>query len=398
MSRKSLWLIAGAAMSLSSAALAQNTLDQTRAYSTELLADAAGRTSALAQGARTFSVDVHGYTQFRYIYTSADNAEGSDDDAAIGFQAARTRLSVSGNIISEDWGYFVQFGWGPEGQTELLDAYGTYRMENGWNVMFGQFKLPFLREELVSSKYQLAWDRSPMNEAFNQDRSQGIQFGFEGDSMRFMAAFSDGFGTANTDYISGAEADFAVTARGEFKWAGDWRQFRDFTSFPNSDFAGMAGVAAHYQTGGETANTFEADAWAITGDVSVEGNGWNVFAAAVYRDIDVDGGFDGSDWAFMVQGGIFVAPQFEIFGRFDMIFPDGDRAGDNEFSSITAGVNYYVVPESHAAKFTAGVIYFLDDPADTDGDLTNVGNTLIPILSSSDDGQFSIVGQFQLVF
>ena len=31
------------------------------------------------------------------------------------------------------------------------------------------------REELVSSKYQLAWDRSPMNETFNQDRSQGVQ-------------------------------------------------------------------------------------------------------------------------------------------------------------------------------------------------------------------------------
>jgi phosphate-selective porin OprO and OprP len=398
MSRKSLWLIAGAALSLSSAALAQNNLDQTRAYSNEVMADATGRTSALAQGARAFSVDVHGYTQFRYIYTSADDADGSDDDAATGFQTARTRLSVSGNIISEDWGYFVQFGWGPEGSTELLDAYGTYRMENGWNVMFGQFKLPFLREELVSSKYQLAWERSPMNEAFNQDRSQGIQVGFEGDQMRFMAAFSDGFATANSDYTSMSEADFAITARGEFKWAGDWRQFRDFTSFPNSDFAGMVGLAGHYQTGGETANTLEVDAWALTGDVSVEGNGWNVFAALVYRDIDIDGGFDGSDWAFMVQGGIFVAPQMEIFGRFDMIFPDGDRAGDNEFSSITAGINYYVVPESHAAKLTAGIIYFLDDPDDTDGDLTNVGNTLIPILSSSDDGQFSIVGQFQLVF
>lgn len=396
MSRKSLWLIAGAAMSMSSAALAQNTLDQNRAYSSELLADAAGRTSALAQGARTFSVDVHGYTQFRYIYTSADDAAGSDDDAAVGFQAARTRLSVSGNIISEDWGYFVQFGWGPEGQTELLDAYGTYRMENGWNVMFGQFKLPFLREELVSSKYQLAWDRSPTNSEFNQGRSQGIQFGFEGDQMRFMGAFSDGFMTANTDYISGAEADFAVTARGEFKWAGDWRQFRDFTSFPNSDFAGMAGVAAHYQTGGETAGTVELDAWAITADVSVEGNGWNVFAAAVYRNIEPDASDDVTDFAALVQGGIFVAPQMEIFGRFDMLFPDDDRAGDENFSTLTAGLNYYVVPESHAAKLTAGLIYFLEDPADSD--LAPVGNTLIPMLGSSSDGQWSIVGQFQLVF
>ena len=83
-----------------------------------------------------------------------------------------------------------------------------------------------------------------------------------------------------------------------------------------------------------------------------------------------------------------------------MILPDDEEGGegdggDDEFTSITAGINYYVVPESHAAKFTAGFIYLLDEP---NGDLVPVGNTNLPLLSSSEDGQFSIVGQFQLVF
>jgi len=398
---KSLWLIAGAALSLGGAAVAQNSLDNSRAYSNELLADAAGRTSALAQDERTFSVDVHGYTQFRYIYThleDEDEGTGDDDDSALGFQMARTRLSVSGNIINENWGYFIQFGFDRDsGSASLLDAYGTYKMENGWNIMFGQFKLPFLREELVSSKYQLAWDRSPTNETFNQGRSQGIQAGFEGDAWRFMAAFSDGFMTANTDYISGAEADFALTARFEYKWAGAWEQFRDFTSFPNSDFAGMFGVAGHYQTGGETLNTVDADSWALTADVSVEGNGWNVYAAGVYTNSEPEGGEDRNDWGWVLQGGFFVAPQLEIFARADMVLPDdedGGEDGDDEFTSITAGINYYVVPESHAAKFTAGFIYFLDE---ANNGIVGAG-TQTPLLSSSEDGQFSIVGQFQLVF
>jgi len=393
---KSLWLIAGAAASLGSAALAQNTLDQTRASSMDLLADAAGRTSALAQDARTFSVDVHGYTQFRYIYTHVEDSDSSsseDDDAAVGFQTTRTRISVSGNIINEDWGYYVQFGFDRDGgSAELLDAYGTYKMENGWNVMFGQFKLPLLREELVSSKYQLAWDRSPLNETYNQGRSQGIQFGFESDATRFMAAFSDGIATANTDYTSGAEADFALTGRFEYKWAGAWEQFRDFTSFPNSDFAGMFGVAGHYQTGGETIGTADVDAWLLTADVSIEGNGWNVFAAGLYANTEPEGGEDRTDWGILVQGGFFVAPQLEIFGRVDFISPEDDLDLD-EFTTITAGINYYIVPESHVAKFTAGFIYFMDE---ADGIVSD--STLIPIIASDEDGQFSILGQFQLVF
>jgi len=402
---KSLWLIAGAALSMGTAAMAQNTLDQSRAYSNELMADAAGRTSALAQGTRNFTVDVHGFTQIRYIWTHVEDEDvgnEEDDDSAIGFQMARTRLSVSGNIIDENWGYFIQFGFDApeEGSATLLDAYGTYRMENGWNVMFGQFKLPFLREELVSAKHQLAWERSPMNESFTLDRAQGIQFGFEGDATRFMAAFSDGAGTANTDYTSGAEADFALTGRLEFKWAGDWRQFRDFTSFQNSDFAGMVGVAGHYQSGGETLGTTDADLWALTADVSVEGNGWNVFAAGVYTNSEPEGGEDTNNWAGLIQGGFFVSPQTEIFARLDVLVPDDDIDDSDEFTTITAGLNYYVVPESHAAKLTAGVIYFLDEPGAATSVVPGGGgnSTLIPLLASDEDGQFSIVGQFQLVF
>src|SRR4029079_2899082 len=72
---KSLFCIAGAALGLSASAMAQNSLDQSRSYSNELLADAAGRTSALAETPRTFTVDVHGFLQFRYTWTQLDDDE-----------------------------------------------------------------------------------------------------------------------------------------------------------------------------------------------------------------------------------------------------------------------------------------------------------------------------------
>jgi hypothetical protein len=399
-----------AAVLLASAGIAAAQSVDGRSYARELAADASARASALAREERVFTVDVHGYTQFRYVWTRLEEDDdgpiilppGDDDDNAIGFQTARTRVNFSGNVVNENWGYFVQLAFNPESSGSLEDAYGTYKTEGGWVFTFGQFKLPLLREELVGEKFQLAIERSPTNSVFTQSRSQGVQAAYEADSFRFSAAFSDGLRTLNTDYLSAAEADFALTGRLEWKWAGDWKQFRDFTSFRNSDYAGLLGLAGHYQSGGETLGTPDADQWLITVDASMEGNGWNAFAAAIYSNREEQfvalPGFpseDFNDWAWLVQGGIFVAPQCELFARFDMILPDDDREfGSDEFSTITAGINHYFVPESQAAKFTAEIIYFLDSPTES----IVAENTRIPLLFRDGDGQFSILGQIQLAF
>jgi hypothetical protein len=386
--------IAGAALGLGASAMAQNSLDQSRSYSNELLADAAGRTSALAETPRTFTVDVHGFLQFRYIWTQLDD-DALDDDTATGFQTARTVLTVSGNIINENWGYFVRFNFNEEGSALLEDAYGTYKMDNGWNLMWGQFKLPILREELVDDKFQLTAERSATNSTFSQGRSQGVQIGYEGEQFRFMGAFSDGIRSANSDYLSGAEADFALTGRVEFKWAGDWKQARDMTSFPGADYFGMVGGALHWQSGGDTIGTADADMWMATIDATMEGAGWNVYAAGIYTNTEPDAGDETNDMGFLIQGGFFVAPQWELFGRYDITMPDDDRGDDvDDFSAITIGVNHYVVPESHVAKATVELVYFLDSSNDS----IVPTSTITPLLPSDEDSQWSLLGQFQLVF
>jgi hypothetical protein len=422
---RSLCFIAGAALGLSGVALGQDA-DAQRAQAAELLADAAMRTSELAQPDRRFSVDVHGYFQFRYNWNRRGDDPLREEDNSIGFQMARTRLNVSGNVINEDWGYFVQFGMGPDGDVFLEDAYGTFRFETGWQFQFGQFKLPYAREELVGDQYLLAAERSAMNMVFNQGRSQGIQLGFVGDQLRFSAAFSDGFRARNSDFIAftGDElmweagdgspvfapvADWAVTARAEWKWAGDWRAARDFTSFQNSDFFGMIGAAGHYQTGGDTGagafgSTIDLEFWSLTGDVSVESNGWNIFAAAHYRrartrDAANLGVPDATyaDWGAVVQGGLFITPNNELFARWDAVFPDNDwdAIGRGEdFHTVTIGLNHYFVPESHAAKLTIDFQWFMDVQAES----IVPGNTLVGLLPDVDDNQWNLRGQLQILF
>jgi hypothetical protein len=434
--------------------MAQTAMDQSRAYQNELFSDAAQQVSQQG-GATAFSAKPGGYLQFRY------NANWRDDDNiqkgfSSGFQNARTRLNIGGNVFNEDWGYFVQFGWSDEsyvdappdpvtgapttfggfsssGQTLLEDAYGTYKFGNGWNLKFGQFKDPFLREELVGDTAQLAMDRSVTNSAFTHGRSQGIQVGFEQESFRLFAALTDGLRTANTDFVSPAEADFAITARGEFMWAGAWKDADQFTSWQNSSFFGMVGAAASYQSGGSTFNTAQAPVppgpqadpgdmsiMGVTADVTVKGNGWNAFAAGVmtisdpgtnsapgtvipYPGNGTPGGAGAStqtDFAILAQGGIFVAPQWELFGRADWIFPDSSRTvpggpqGDDEMLTLGIGANYYISPDSQACKLTIQANYFVDSQSRG----IAPSSTLTGLLGSNKDPQFGVSAQIQLVF
>ena len=184
----------------------------------------------------------------------------------------------------------------------------------------------------------------------------------------------------------------------EYKWAGDWKRADEgFTSWQNSNFFGMVGAAAHYQTGGGTFNTSQAavppgppadfadvDLFGFTADVTVKGSGWNAFAAAVMTVTDPGSnsvgaiGYPGNgtgagatastqtDFGLIAQGGILVAPQWELFGRFDIVVPDSSRTVsggptlDDEMTTLTFGVNYYLCPDSHSAKFTAQLQYFLN--------------------------------------
>ncbi len=390
----------GLLLALAAGAASAQTLDQGRAYASELMADAATRTSSLSPAAQDFTPAVHGFTQFRFNWNSRDDQglDANNNDQTIGFQNARTKLIVSGNIANENWGYQIQFKFEDSGggAAVLDDAYGTYKMGNGWGLKFGQFKLPLYREELVGDQYQLFANRSVVNSFFTQSRSQGVQVGYEGDQFRVFGAVSDGLSTKNTDFTSGSEADISLTARGEYKWAGDWKQAKDFTSFQNSEFFGMVGAAINWQSGGDTVGTTDQTVLDLTVDASVEGNGWNAFAAFYFRNTDPNAGPSFADYAFQVQGGIFVAADWEIIAGYNVLIPDKDRApADKNFNTIQVGVNHYIVPESHALKITVDWTYFFDKQSET---AIALPNTQVGLLASAKDTQWNLRGQVQLMF
>ena len=413
-------LLAGAALSIGAPALAQNAnLDKDRAYAAELVNDAGTRASLLqgggggaghdsggfniSDGSGNNQLYIGGAAQFRYQHNFRDeDAAGENNDFTHGFTNNNVRIWTWGHVWSKDLTYKIQMHHDETDGWNLEDAWGQYAFENGVGVRWGQYKAPVFREENIDSEKQLGIDRSNNNDVFTQGYSQALAVSYTSDSFRVVGAFSDGASTANTDFNSSAEADYALTLRADFKVAGsDWDRFNDFTSFRSQDSAGLIGAAIHWQDSGETGGTSNPgqELLAYTIDASWEGAGWNVFGAFTGLSTEIDnGGGDSDDFGGVLQGGVFVSDQCELFGRWDAIFWDEDSGiDDNHFFSL--GSNYYISPESHAVKFTAQVTWAMNETGFDDG----AGNISTPfsnnsILGQTEDDEISLGFQMQFMF
>jgi len=459
-------LLAGAGVTLGSFETANagdqafTNADEVRAIVSEMMADAESRSSLmssagaggyddgfyLADSTGNYRLNFDGVVQFRYVFNFNDDnpAIGDESDFESGFQTTRTNLTFHGNVINPNIFYLVRGRFQRDGGSfDLQHAYVGYRFDNGVYLKWGQFRPQFMREQNIWGWYQLAADRSLTNQVFNQGDAQGIELGYNGEDWNLIFAFTDGFRTANTDYplntsytavygggiggtsfvglvpgigIGTGESDLAFTLRAEFKLAGGWDQFEDFTSMPGSEFAALIGVAGHFQWQDDDRVTVSGlpgvanggAAWygSWTVDLSLEGNGWNFFVAGVggytqVEDVVQDSIITTStsdveydDYGVVVQGGWFIPEtDWELFARYDVTFFDNDDRSlvDDSFSTITFGTNWYW--SGHAAKFTFDVQWFLDED-----NALFAGDTFTGYVNSGDDDQFVFRLQFQLLF
>jgi phosphate-selective porin OprO/OprP len=415
--------------------------DEIRAIVSEMLADADARTSLLAEGANaghdgknfvlssadgSFKLAITGAMQLRYQLNFRDNndagpgASRANDDFESGFEARRTRVIFKGNIVDKNLTYCIQPDFSRrDGELDLLDAWTSYKWDNGVALKWGQFKMPFLREELVTDWYQLVIDRSNTNAVFTQDRSQGIEASYRNDSIKLALAFNDGFNSKNSEFGSvnglgnfgfvraGGESDWGVTGRAEWKVRGDWQQFEDLTSVPGSSYACMLGAAGHVEG---SANDIAANlggldtegdtvyaSWTV--DASVEGDGWTVFVAGIgaHQHTSLNGIGDGSsdDYGLVAQGGFYLPDtDWELFARYDAIFQDDGRdlgSTDETFDTVTIGTNYYW--SGQAARFSFDVQWFLDESTQLLG--SNSGNGF---LRTTEENEVNLRFQFQMLF
>ncbi len=390
--------------------------DEVRAIVADLLTDAQTRSSLLQSGATAghdgkfflaspdgdFRLNISGQLQARYMLNFRNDENNTVDDFTSGFSLPRVALRFDGTIY-ENFVYAIQANFDSNGGALTLeDAYAGYAFDNGLVILGGQLKEPILWEDVLQEKYSLAVDQSVVNAVFGQGYSQGAWAFYSTDSWRMWAGVDGGIRSANTDF-NADPAEWGVTTRWEWKFAGNWLQFDQFSSARGSEFAAKLGGGVHFEQSPHAPGTFETNLLAYTADIMVEGNGWNVFGMGVGLYTDTNGGVGNfNDLGFLVQGGVFVTDDIEPFARYDVVIPDSDRTADDAFNTITVGANYYL--HGQAAKFTLDMQYYLDDTAGNalvsgvaTGVPGSVGNQ-IGLLPTTDDGEFVIRLQFQLLF
>ncbi len=349
-------------------------------------------------------IDTSIQMQFRYKFnqrgSQSTTLAAADDDLTIGFVNRRTKLYLKGKVTEDISALVIMSFSKSSGGAALYDAVFDWKLSDTVTVRGGQFKPALLREESVSSKYLLAVDRSSVNETFNQDYTQGVELVIAEDDWRAKLGFNDGIASDNTYYTSASEADYGFTARGEIKFGdASWKQYKQFTSWRGAKGGLMVGAAIHHQSMGNTnpATTPTTEMNTGTVDASLLGDGWNLYAAGVWRTTD-SGPTSLTDAGFILQGGVFASDQNEFFARWDMISPSDSTpivvgvSGPSDFNVLTIGWNHYLVPESHAAKFTIEVQKYFDPT--TESIVAIKGN----IQPDSTSDQFAVTAQFQLLF
>lgn len=378
----------------------------------ELRADAAARTSLLDETGsagwekgKFFLADASGdnrlemSTLFQTRYQMnfrQDPGTPNFKEFTHGVETRRVEITFAGTILEKNLSFKIQPEFDRNGAVLLKDAWARYKWGNGVAITWGQFKGPFLREELIGNSSQLTAERSILNKTFTLDRTQGVVVSWQGEEARLSGSVNDGKTALNTPFDSAVEADIGLTGRVEWMWAGkDWKRFDDFTSWRGSDYAGLAGLAVHYQSGGDTNATLDQQVLGVTLDAGAEGNGWNAYAAFVYRSTDTAGLDTMSDFGFLAQGGLFVGNQCEVFARYDVVIPD-DSNGADAFNTVTLGANYYLAENSQAAKITGELVIYPDAVDDTLGTVT--GSTSVNLLSDPEGSQFGARLQWQMVF
>lgn len=422
---------------LAGTAAAQSGLDLDRAYASQLRADADARASFLGLNSQP-NINLSAVFQARYMASFRDAQPGDDlgdDDTTIGFDIPRAQIRMSGNVtesisghLSFDFGAAELNGRNDAGTAVLLNAFAAWALDDSWTLLIGQWHNPVVAEEAVQAEFGLAVERSVVNEFFNPGYTQGVAAAYTSDNWKFVGAFSDGAtyigneNTANSPFNSSAENDWGLTGRLDFLVSGTWDQFGSFSSFRGSNNGIKLGLGGHYQQQGRT-NPSNWD-WGVLGgvgldrmnislwtaDAMLKGDGWNLFAAYTGHHIDATpevGDLPSfTNHGFVLQGGMFVSEQVELFGRYDALYLDSDLrdlagADRRHFHYLTAGFNYFLIPDSFSARFTADAVYSFNNTALLDALSPEPGGFNGPSttgLLGSSDGELLLRAQMTLVF
>ncbi len=339
------------------------------------------------------------------------------DDVENGFQIARFRFSLDGNVVTPLLNYYVLIAQDPEmPHTTLLDAYLTYREspQSPVALKVGQFKDPVWHEQNLLPSRLMAVDRSLVNDLIGggqTDRIQGGAVVFDQERLRGILAVHDGYNGGNSAFygpsgsgdIVGAGAglaptDWGVSGRGEYLFVGagelyfnPYYEYDQFSARGDKQNMLVLGSGFDYSESGADKILFH------TLDAQFNTNTGLAFYGAylgAYRNLYTNRGVaPGSyyDSGILFQSSCLIADRVEPFFRYDYTHLDGNAEPgviQDNITEVTIGANYYLFGQQ--AKITVDGTWL------PDGCPTDV--PYLDILQDNSHNEFLLRAQFQVGF
>jgi hypothetical protein len=111
--------------------------------------------------------------QFRITCASRDQGADRDRTESNTMEARRIRLTLSGTIVRPALAYRLHLSAAP-GSLELMDFYFDYRLADGVQLRYGQYKVPFTRYRIQSFQRLTFADWSIVTRYFGAERQMGF--------------------------------------------------------------------------------------------------------------------------------------------------------------------------------------------------------------------------------
>jgi len=317
------------------------------------------------------------------LFSSTYNLD--EESYSDNLQIRRARIKMEGFIYSPKIEYKFEFALSnsdtgrPLAENNntsniVLDAIVNWNFAKGFNLIFGQTKLPGNRERVISSQRLQLVDRSLLNSRYNIDRDFGVQLHHESQSgdvvFKKILSVSSGEGRNMTsdnkggyDYTGRVE----VLPFGEFQSSGDYfggdlkRELTPKLSLGLTyDFNDRAS-----RQGGQLGSFFDEqrDLKTIFADAMFKYKGFSAMAEYANKksngspvvETDIDGKvskafFTGT--GFNVQAGYLFKNNVELAGRFTQINPETITQRDDN-TQYTFGVSKYI--SGHTLKVQSDI-------------------------------------------
>lgn len=349
-----------------------------------------------------FFMRMTGRIQMRYGYTDRDNESGEEDDSS--FMIRRSRLKWDGYAYNH-FDYKIELALRSQGTkstdtddgdrakaVELIDWWAEYKKYPFAKIRFGQWKVPFNRQRVVSSANLQMIDRASSQDEFNMDRQVGAMVSGDlfGKKLEYYAGMFNGNGrneseNDNNEHLYIFRASYNPFG-GYGKGIGEKESDLDWSETPKAHISG----AVAFDSAADESITLDSgkvtmadvDRTSVVAEYGFKYKGFSTSAEAYWRKYDDIGGKSIIDKGFFVQGGYFLIPKhLEIAGRYSLVDFDNRRETD-AVRETALGINYFWA--GHSKKLQFNVI--------------RMDNELPHSASVSDDIDYFYRLQFQLAF